>query len=67
MRYLPPKSHAIGFVMSFVAYAAREHTLPTGAALLRQMGAVLAGAVVLYVGLDLLAGQVDHYSDGHTH
>jgi hypothetical protein len=57
----------IGFVMSFVAYAAREHTLPTGAALLRQMGAVLAGAVVLYVGLDLLAGQVDHYSDGHTH
>lgn len=55
----------LGVVLSLAAYLARERTAPTGTPLYRLAAGALGFAVLLYLGLDHLAHDLD--GEGHAH
>jgi hypothetical protein len=55
----------LGVVLSFAAYLARERLTPPRPRLLRIGGGVLAFALVLYLGLDHLAHDLDGGAHAH--
>lgn len=55
----------LGVILSLSAYLARERTAPQGTALWQLAGGALAFALLLYLGLDHLAHDLEE--GGHTH